>query len=193
MGITVYFGKRKGSASTADLSARAVAETVEKACDIARYTAEDECAGLADPEELARDIPDLDLDPSLGDSPERRVRDGARLRGGRLARSIRASRNSEGASVGSHAGVRVYGNSHGFLAGYPVDQPQRELRAARAEPATTCSATTGTHRRATARDLEDGVEHRRKAGERARGAARCAQDRDPEGARAVRAGSRRAV
>jgi len=50
MGVTVYFGKRKGSASTADLSARAVAETVEKACDIARYTAEDDCAGLADPE-----------------------------------------------------------------------------------------------------------------------------------------------
>src|SRR5690554_1479271 len=46
MGVTVYFGKRKGSASTADLSPRAVAETVQKACDIARYTAEDECAGL---------------------------------------------------------------------------------------------------------------------------------------------------
>jgi PmbA protein len=27
--------------------------------------------------------------------------------------------NSEGATVGSHRGVRVYGNSHGFLAGYP--------------------------------------------------------------------------
>ena len=48
MGVTVYFGKRKGSASTADLSQRAVSETVEKACDIARYTAEDDCAGLAD-------------------------------------------------------------------------------------------------------------------------------------------------
>src|SRR3954471_1155733 len=53
MGVTVYFGKRKGSASTADLSARAVTETVEKACDIARYTAEDACAGLADAAELA--------------------------------------------------------------------------------------------------------------------------------------------
>src|SRR6185295_11095937 len=57
MGITVYFGQRKGSASTADLSLRAVTETVEIACDIARYTAEDDCSGLADPEELARDIP----------------------------------------------------------------------------------------------------------------------------------------
>jgi PmbA protein len=118
MGITVYFGKRKGSASTADLSARAVSETVEKACDIARYTAEDDCAGLADPEELARDIPDLDLDHPWDISPEQAVE---------LARACEAAgrvvdtriTNSEGATVGSHRGVRVYGNSHGFLAGYP--------------------------------------------------------------------------
>ena len=118
MGVTVYFGKRKGSASTADLSARAVAETVEKACDIARYTAEDDCAGLADPEELARDIPDLDLDHPWDITPEQAVD---------LARACEAAgrvvdtriTNSEGATVGSHRGVRVYGNSHGFLAGYP--------------------------------------------------------------------------
>ena len=60
--VTVYFGKRKGSASTADLSAQAVRDTVEKASTIAGYTAADECAGLADPEDLARDIPDLQLD-----------------------------------------------------------------------------------------------------------------------------------
>lgn len=118
MGVTVYFGKRKGSASTADLSARAVSETVEKACDIARYTAEDDCAGLADPEELARDIPDLDLDHPWDIAPEEAVE---------LARACEAAgrsvdtriTNSEGATVGSHRGVRVYGNSHGFLAGYP--------------------------------------------------------------------------
>jgi PmbA protein len=118
MGVTVYFGKRKGSASTADLSARAVAETVSKACDIARYTAEDDCAGLADPQELARDIPDLDLDHPWEISPEQAVE---------LARECEAAgrvvdtriTNSEGATVGSHRGVRVYGNSHGFLAGYP--------------------------------------------------------------------------
>ena len=118
MGVTVYFGKRKGSASTADLSARALAETVEKACDIARYTAEDECAGLADPDELARDIPDLDLDHPWDIAPEQAVE---------LARACEAAgrivdtriTNSEGATVGSHRGVRVYGNSHGFLAGYP--------------------------------------------------------------------------
>src|SRR3974390_1017994 len=56
LGVTVYFGKRKGAASTADLSAAAVRETVAKACAIARYTAEDPYAGLLDPQALAPGI-----------------------------------------------------------------------------------------------------------------------------------------
>src|SRR3569832_41952 len=62
LGVTVYFGHRKGSASTADLGMKAVRDTVVKACTIARYTAEDRFAGLGDPEALARVIPILDLD-----------------------------------------------------------------------------------------------------------------------------------
>jgi PmbA protein len=61
IGVTVYFGQRKGSASTSDLRPAAIEESVRKACSLARYTAEDDCAGLADPDRLARDIPDLDL------------------------------------------------------------------------------------------------------------------------------------
>jgi PmbA protein len=118
MGVTVYFGQRKGSASTADLSPRAVAETVEKACDIARYTAADDCAGLADPDELARDIPDLDLDHPWALSPEDAVETARACEAAGRVVDTRIT-NSEGASVGSHRGVRVYGNSHGFLAGYP--------------------------------------------------------------------------
>ncbi|MEJ0087053.1 MAG: metalloprotease PmbA [Pseudomonadota bacterium] len=118
MGITVYFGKRKGSASTADLSPQSVSEIVEKACDIARYTAEDACAGLADPEELARDIPDLDLDHPWDISPEEAVECARACEAAGRAVDARIT-NSEGASVSSHRGVRVYGNSHGFLAGFP--------------------------------------------------------------------------
>ena len=61
-GITVYFGQRKGSASTTDFSRQAVIETVHAACDIARYTEEDQYAGLPDEKLLARNYPDLDLD-----------------------------------------------------------------------------------------------------------------------------------
>ncbi len=118
MGVTVYFGKRKGSASTADLSPRAVAETVEKACDIARYTAEDDCSGLADPEELARNIPDLDLDHPWDIAPEQAVECARISEAAGRAVDSRIT-NSEGATVGSHRGVRVYGNSLGFLGGFP--------------------------------------------------------------------------
>src|SRR5580692_8493558 len=73
LSLTVYFGKAKGSASTADLRPAAVREMVLKAAAIARYTAADECAGLAEPEELARDIPDLDLFHPWEIEPEQAV------------------------------------------------------------------------------------------------------------------------
>jgi PmbA protein len=117
LGVTVYFGKRKGSASTADLSAQAIRETVEKACTIASYTAEDEAAGLADPEELAKEIPDLDLEHSWNIEPDSAVALARKCEAAGLAVDARVT-NSEGASVSSHRDVRVYGNSHGFLAGY---------------------------------------------------------------------------
>jgi PmbA protein len=117
LGVTVYFGKRKGSASTADLSAQAIRDTVAKACTIASYTAEDPCAGLADPEELAKEIPNLDLEHPWDIEPDAAVQLAKTSEAAGLAVDARIT-NSEGASVSSHRDVRVYGNSHGFLAGY---------------------------------------------------------------------------
>jgi PmbA protein len=116
LGVTVYFGKRKGAASTADLSAAAVRETVEKACAIARYTAEDPYAGLIEPEALAREIPDLDLDHPWQLSPERAIELARECEAAGLAVDARIS-NSEGASVGTQRHSGVYGNSLGFLGG----------------------------------------------------------------------------
>ena len=117
LGLTVYFGKRKGSASTGDLSAAAVRATVEKACAIARYTAEDECSGLADPEDLAREVPDLDLYHRWDLEPDQAVELARACEAAGLAVDPRLT-NSEGASVGNQRGVRVYGNSLGFLSGF---------------------------------------------------------------------------
>jgi PmbA protein len=119
MGITVYFDKRKGSAGTADFSPEAVRATVAKACSIARFTAEDACAGLADAALMASAPPDLDLA-----HPWNLTADGAI----ELAKSCEAAalafdprvNNSEGASVASHRGLHVYGNTHGFIGGYPT-------------------------------------------------------------------------
>ena len=117
LGVTVYFGQSKGSASTADLAAAAVRETVEKACAIARYTAEDPYAGLVEPEALAREIPDLDLDHAWDLAPERAIELARECEAAGLGVDARIT-NSEGASVSSQRSTGVYGNSLGFLAGY---------------------------------------------------------------------------
>ncbi len=118
LAVTVYMGQAKGSASTADLRADAVRETVQKACAIARYTAADPCAGLADRETLAQEIPDLDLFHPWDIAPEQAVALAKNCEAAGLACDARL-KNSEGATLTTHSGVRVYGNSHGFLAGYP--------------------------------------------------------------------------
>ena len=97
LGVTVYLGKRKGSASTSDLSRGAVRDTVEKACAIARFTAEDPYAGLVEPEELAREIPDLDLDHPWQVTPEEAIELARKCEAAGLAVDPRIG-NSEGAS-----------------------------------------------------------------------------------------------
>ncbi|PJE80843.1 Metalloprotease PmbA [invertebrate metagenome] len=113
-GITVYFGKKKGTASTSDSSLKAVRETVKAACDIAGYATEDPCAGLADADLMATDLPDLDLYYPWDVSVDQVIDQAVACEKAGLAVSEVIS-NSEGGSVGTNRGCRVYGNSHGFL------------------------------------------------------------------------------
>jgi PmbA protein len=119
MGITVYFGHRKGSASTADFSPDAVRATVAKACSIARFTAEDACSGLADATLMARSPADLDLSHPWALSADRAIEIAKSCESAALAFDPRIN-NSEGASLGTHQGLHVYGNTHGFVGGYPT-------------------------------------------------------------------------
>jgi PmbA protein len=114
--VTVYFGKRKGSASTADLRDESLQATVAQACAIATFTEDDAAAGLADPELMATTQREFDgwhpwaleaqeaIDIALACEQAGRDSDP------RIA-------NSDGASVNSNASLSVYANSHGFLGG----------------------------------------------------------------------------
>jgi len=117
LGVTVYFGQRKGNANTSDLSEAAIAETVRRACGMAQYAAEDDCAGLADPKFLAHDFPELDLYHPWAIEPVAAIELATECEGAALDCDVRIT-NSEGASVATSSGTRVYGNTHGFLAGY---------------------------------------------------------------------------
>jgi PmbA protein len=118
LGVTVYFGQRKGSASTTDLRTEALRETVAAACRIAQYAAEDEFAGLPDAELLAKEFPDLDLYHPWALDVEPAI--ALALECENAARGFHpAITNSEGASLNTYQGLRVLGNSLGFLHGYP--------------------------------------------------------------------------
>ena len=119
MGITVYFGQRKGSASTADFSPDAVRATVAKACSIARFTAEDPASGLADAALMARAPLNLDLSHPWPLTADRAIEIAKSCEAAALGFDARIN-NSEGASVGTHQGLHVYGNTHGFVGGYPT-------------------------------------------------------------------------
>jgi len=118
LGITVYFGQHKGSANTTDLRPAAIRESVAAACRIARYTSEDPAAGLADAELMARDVPDLDLyhpwelTADQAAAIARSCEDAARGLDPRIT-------NSEGATLHTQRSSFIYGNSHGFVGGYP--------------------------------------------------------------------------
>ena len=112
--VTVYFGRRKGSANTADLDPKSIGQTVEHACAIARYTEEDPANGLADPALLAKEIPELDLWHPWDITPEEAIALGVEIEDAGRAFDPRID-NSDGASVQVGASLTAYANSLGFI------------------------------------------------------------------------------
>ncbi|WP_417472771.1 metalloprotease PmbA [Luteimonas mephitis] len=112
--VTVYFGQRKGSASTADLREESLQATVDQACAIARFTEDDPAAGLADAGLMATDLREFDgwhpwaLDADRAVDLALACESAGRDTDARIA-------NSDGASVGSGESLSVYANSHGFV------------------------------------------------------------------------------
>ena len=165
IGITIYSGQRKGYASTSDFSAQALRETVEAALDIARFTAEDDCAGLADAALMAKDVPDLDLYHPWALTVEDAIETARRCEQAAFEASPLVS-NSEGASISTQQAHFVSANSLGFMGGYPTSRHY-----------ISCSVISGeqdamqrddwytTHR--DARRLDDAAQVGRIAAERA--------------------------
>ncbi|MCP3687171.1 MAG: metalloprotease PmbA [Gammaproteobacteria bacterium] len=114
LGISVYFGQHKGSANTSNLDPEAIRKTVEAACNIAKYTSEDPCAGLADADLMAKDMHELDLFHPWQITPDDVIELALECESAALDYDKRIV-NSEGASVDMNAGMSVYGNSNGFL------------------------------------------------------------------------------
>ncbi|MFO1362107.1 MAG: metalloprotease PmbA [Burkholderiales bacterium] len=118
LNVTAYIGKQRGHASSSDLSERAIDDTVRAALSIARFTAADDCAGLAEAELISRASRDLDLFHPW-DLPVERAIETARACEAAAFRLDQRIVNSEGATVSCQQWQFVAGNSAGFLDGYP--------------------------------------------------------------------------
>lgn len=163
--VSVYLGHQRGNASTSDFGDEALQNTVDKALTIARYTAEDSYAGLPDAELLASDIPELELYFPWVQSVDDAIVMAAACESAALAVDGRIS-NSEGGSVNTQQSLFVYGNSQGFLAGYPSSRHGVSC-AVIAETAQGMQRDYWYSSARCADDLESAVEVGRRAGERA--------------------------
>lgn len=114
LSLTVYMQGRKGSASTADLSADSINKTLDHALAIARYTEADPAAGLADEDRLATEFPDLDLWHPQPLDAEAAIVQATACEAAALEFDPRIS-NTEGASSNLGQGIAIYANSYGFL------------------------------------------------------------------------------
>lgn len=121
LSVTVYIGQKRGNASTSDFSPKAISDTVAAALSIARHTAADDCAGLADADLLANSFPDFDLYHPWELSVEQAIELAKACEAAAFATDKRIT-NSEGATISLSTSQFVYANSLGFMAGYPLSR-----------------------------------------------------------------------
>lgn len=114
LSLTVYFGHRKGSASTGDLSDAGIRQAMEAACAIATVTEEDPFSGLADRDRLATRFPDLQLDHPWDVTPDQAIEMARACEAAAMRVDARITQ-SEGAGLSTQRGVSIYANSHGFV------------------------------------------------------------------------------
>ncbi len=125
IGVTVYLGRdraiRRGNASTSDFSTQSLKDTVEAAYNIARFTAEDDCAGLPEAELLEMQPRDLQLFHPWTLTAEEAVALAQRTEAAAFAVDKRIT-NSEGANTYAQQSHFVMANTRGFMGGYPYSR-----------------------------------------------------------------------
>lgn len=112
VGLTVYFGQRKGSASSTDTSPSALASMVRAACDIANVSAADPCFGLPDKELMTKEHADLDLFHAWDITPPQAIELALRCEKHALSLDKRIT-NSDGVSVSSYESHHGFANTYG--------------------------------------------------------------------------------
>ena len=124
LGVTVYVGQRRGSASTSDFSEAAIVQTARAAYDIARFTAEDPFASLPHPDDIvpvADRERDLDLFHPWAVTSEQAAALALECEAAAFAVNKRIT-NSEGAGVSAQQSHFFSAHTHGFRGGYATSR-----------------------------------------------------------------------
>jgi PmbA protein len=164
LGLRVFIGRQQAVVSSTDMSSKALAELVERAIAMARTVPEDPFCGIADPAEIAREWPGLDMldpeEPSAETLIERaRAAEEAAL-------AVKGVTNSEGAEAGWGRSSIALVASNGFAGVYTGSSHG-------ASASVIAGSGTGMERdydfasAIHAADLRDPAEIGRSAGERA--------------------------
>ncbi len=120
LGITVFIGQQRGNASTSDFSHQAIAQTVQAAYDIARFTAADPFASLPDAADIAPEAERgraLDLFSPWAITSDDAMKIALACEAAALATSKKIT-NSEGAAVSAQQSHFFSAHTHGFRGGY---------------------------------------------------------------------------
>ena len=114
IGITVYLGQKKGSASSSDTSAQALDTMVAAAIEIAKVSAADPCFGLPHQSLMQKEYLDLDLHHPWSVTPEEAIALAKECESVALSLDKRIV-NSDGANVSSYTFCSGYASSQGFI------------------------------------------------------------------------------
>ncbi len=115
--VSVYKDYRSGSATTSDLSIDAILSAVDKACAIADYAGRDTFAGLANPQFLARQFPDLKLYHHWPISPAQAIDTAVECDTIAREQDFRIT-DAESSTVSTYDSYKLYGNTDDFIGGY---------------------------------------------------------------------------
>jgi PmbA protein len=121
MSLRVFVGRRVASVSATAASDPAV--LAERAVAMAKVSPEDPYQGLAEPDQLAREIADLGLVDAAEVSAERLKEDALAMEEAALA--VAGVTNSSGAGASAGAGGLVLATSHGFVGQYSATRFSR--------------------------------------------------------------------
>ncbi|TAK99680.1 MAG: TldD/PmbA family protein [Rhodospirillaceae bacterium] len=165
IGLRVLRGKRQAIVSSADRSPSALKELVERAVAMARTVPEDPFVGLAEPGELARDLPALDICDPAEVSAETLIAQVTAAEATALA--VKGITNSEGASAGWGRSQVAMAASNGFARAYQSSGSSLSVSVLAGEVATGMETDYDYTSAVYAADMRKPEDIGRTAGERA--------------------------